>query len=49
MGRNKVLTKSFMISEYKGLGISVDFKTMFLILRVHLTVGVPSDRSFDFN
>jgi len=38
-----------MISEYKGLGISVDFKTVFLILRVHLTVSVPSDRPFDFN
>jgi histidyl-tRNA synthetase len=38
----KVLTKTFMISEYKGVGISADFETLFLILRVHLTVGVAS-------
>lgn len=38
-----------MISVYKGMGISANFKTVFLILRVHLTVNIPSGRTFDFN
>ena len=38
-----------MISVYKGMGISANFKTVFLILRVHLRVSIPSGRPFDFN
>jgi hypothetical protein len=47
--KSKVLTDTFMISEYKGMGISADFKTVFLILQVHLTINIPSGRLFDFN